>query len=178
MDSKLFGQYKAHRASFVFNAIADGYDCIQKGGRQAFLAFKGIRTDSKGYHKKTYRSSEMDCKDCPLRQECCGKVSKFKKLDESIHKPLYDRMHQKLTKHKAYHRRLVKRRSSTVEPVLGTLINYHSMKRVNSRGMVQANKHVLMVVLCYNLKNYLKFSRKIPQIITQSMAFMKGVHFT
>jgi len=172
-----FGQYKAYRAGFVFNAIADGYDCIQKGGRQAFLAFKGIRTDSKGYQKKTYRSSEKDCRDCPLREQCCGKVSKFKKLDESIHKPLYDRMHQKLTTHKTYHRRLVKRRSSTVEPVLGTLINYHNMKRVNSRGMAQANKHVLMAALCYNLKKYLKFSRKIPQIITQSMTLMKGVHF-
>jgi len=68
-------------------------------------------------------------------------VSKFKKLDESIHKPLYDKMHEKLTQNKAYHRRLVKRRSSTVEPILGTLINHHNMKRINSRGMAQANKH-------------------------------------
>jgi len=83
-------------------------------------------------------------------------------------------MHQKLTAHKAYHRRLVKRRSSTVEPVLGTLINYHSMKRVNTRGMAQANKHVLMAALCYNLKKMLKFSRKIPQIITQSMTLKQG----
>lgn len=30
-----------------------------------------------------------------------------------------------------------KRRSSTVEPVLGTLINHHNMKRVNSRGIQQ-----------------------------------------
>ena len=46
---------------------------------------------------------------------------------------------------------LTKRRSSTVEPVLGTLINFHSMKRVNTRGMQNANKHVLMVSLTYNL---------------------------
>jgi len=47
---------------------------------------------------------------------------------------------------------LVKRRSSTVEPVLDTLINHHNMRRINSRGMAQANKHVLMTALCYNLK--------------------------
>jgi len=51
------------------------------------------------------------------------------------------------------------------------------MKCVNSREMAQANKHVLMEALYYNLKKYLKFSRKTPQIITQSVALMKGVHF-
>ncbi|WP_083811755.1 transposase [Pseudopedobacter saltans] len=80
--------------------------------------------------------------------EYCGKVSHFKKLDNSIHKPLYDKMHQKLSENKAYHRRLVKRRSSTVEPVLGTPLNNHNMKRLNSRGMAQTNKHVLMAALC------------------------------
>lgn len=142
------------------------------------MPFKGIRTDSKGYEKKTYRSSERDCKDCPLRAQCCGKVSKFKKLDDSIHKLLYDKMHKKLTENKSYHRRLVKRRSSTVEPVLGTLINHHNMKRINSRGMAQANKHVLMAALYYNLKKHLKFSRKQPHSIAQIMSIPKGMQFS
>ena len=86
-------------------------------------------------------------------------------------------MHQKLTDNKAYHRRLVKRRSSTVEPVLGTLINHHNMKRINSRVMAQANKHVLMAALSYNLKKLLKFTRKSPTIIAQSMPSIKGVLF-
>lgn len=170
-----FGQYKPERLGFIFNETENHYECIQAGGNKAILPFKGIRTDSKGYTKKTFRSSERDCKDCPLREQCCGKVSKFKKIDESIHKPLYDRMHQKLTANKTYHRRLVKRRSSTVEPVLGTLINHHNMKRVNSRGMAQANKHVLMAALTYNLKKYLKFTRKKPHIIALSMNISKGM---
>ncbi|MBL0294155.1 MAG: transposase [Saprospiraceae bacterium] len=33
---------------------------------------------------------------CPLRLQCCGQVTKYKKIEESIHKPLYDRMHQKV----------------------------------------------------------------------------------
>jgi transposase len=171
-----FGQYKPDREGFIYNSDKDQYECIQEGGNKAILRFKGIRTDSKGYTKKTFRSSESDCKNCPLREQCCGKVSKFKKLDESIHKPLYDKMHKKLTENKAYHRRLVKRRSSTVEPVLGTLINHHNMKRLNSRGMAQANKHVLMAALCYNLKKYLRFSRKNPKIIAQSMTVKQGLH--
>ena len=104
-----FGQYKPDREGFLYNAEKEQYECIQEGGNKAILPFKGIRTDSKGYTKKTFRSSERDCKNCPLREQCCSKVSKFKKLDESIHKPLCDKMHEKLTQHKAYHRRLVKR---------------------------------------------------------------------
>ncbi|CAD0007631.1 hypothetical protein FLACHUCJ7_03403 [Flavobacterium chungangense] len=34
------------------------------------------------------------------------------------------------------------------------------MKRINTRGIRQANKHVLMAALTYNLKKYLKFVTK------------------
>ena len=51
-------------------------------------------------------------------------------------------------------------RSATVEPVLGTLINFLNMKRGNTRGIDLANKHVLMAALTYNLKKYLKFVSK------------------
>src|SRR5690606_27618968 len=129
-----FGQYKPEREGFVFNEEENRYECIKAGGNKANLPFKRILTDSKGYQKKSYRSSEKDCKDCPLRAECCGKVTKFKKIEDSIHKPLYDKMHAKLNRNKNYTRMLTKRRSSTVEPVLGTLINHHNMKKINSRG--------------------------------------------
>ena len=173
-----FGQYKPEREGFEFvkgeNEEEDYYRCLKEGGNRAILLFKKILTDSKGYQKKSYRSSEKACKDCPLRASCCGKVTKFKKIEDSIHKPLYDKMHQKLNSNKNYTRFLTKRRSSTVEPVLGTLINFHSMKRVNTRGMQNANKHVLMAALTYNLKKYLKFiSRKVKSNV-QIMNLQKG----
>ena len=87
-------------------------------------------------------------------------MTKFKKIDDTIHKPLYDEMHEKLKRNPNYTRFLTKRRSSRVEPVLGTLINYHNMKRVNTRGINNANKHVLMAALTYNLKKFLKFVTK------------------
>lgn len=158
-----FGQYKAEREGFIYHADQDQYECIREGGHRAILPMKKQHIDSKGYEKKTYRSSETICKDCPLRQACIGGNTKFKKLDDSIHKPLYDKMHRKLTENKSYHRHLVKRRSATVEPVLGTLINHHGMRRVHTRGMAGANKHVLMAALTYNLKKYLGFIRKIAK---------------
>jgi len=94
-------------------------------------------------------------------------------------------MHDKLTQNKAYHRRLVRCRSATVEPVLGTLINFFNMKKINSQGMAQANKHFLMSSLCYNLKKYLRFIFKIPSVLAEAIflnqeknhAFIKRVHF-
>jgi len=154
-----FGQYKSSRDGFEYNTVDNYYQCIKEGGNHAKLLFKGVRMDSKGYSKKTYRSSESDCKNCPLRLHCCGAATKFKKLDDSVDKPYYDRMHQKLTANPTYAKKISKIRSRTVEPVLGTLINFINLKRLNSRGMSSANKHVLMSAMTYNLKKLLKFTR-------------------
>jgi hypothetical protein len=43
-------------------------------------------------------------------------------------------------------------RSATVEPVLGTLVNYLAMRRVNTRGIKQANKCIITSAVAYNLK--------------------------
>jgi hypothetical protein len=80
---------------------------------------------------KVYRSSSKDCGKCPLRSKCIGK-SDFKKIDDSIDKPLYDRMHARLQTTKA--KRMKTLRSSTVEPVLGNLVNYFGMRRVKHTG--------------------------------------------
>jgi hypothetical protein len=140
-------------------------------------AFQRRKKDSKGYTKRTYRSSETDCKNCPLREQCCGKSTKFKKLDDSIHKEHYDRMHQKLTQNATYAKKMVKVRSKTVEPVIGTLVNFTNMKRVNTRGIKNANKHVLMASLTYNLKKYLRFTIKKPSILVQVLSLKQGKNF-
>jgi hypothetical protein len=48
-------------------------------------------------------------------------------------------------------------RQATVEPVIGTLINFLGMRRVNTRGIELANKCLLMAAVCYNLKRMLKW---------------------
>jgi hypothetical protein len=80
-------------------------------------------------------------------------------------------MHQKLKNKAAYAKRISKIRSRTVEPVLGTLINFLNMRRINTRGMAQANKHVLMAALCYNLKKLMHFSR--PKAKSNAAALQK-----
>ena len=161
----------------MFHKEENYYQCTKPEGNQAKLLFKGEKTDSKGYTKRTYRSSETDCKNCPLREQCCGKSTKFKKLDDSIHKEHYDRMHQKLTQNEKYAKKMVKVRSKTVEPVIGTLVNFTNMRRVNTRGIKNANKHVLMASLTYNLKKYMRFTIKKPSILAQVLSLKQGKNF-
>lgn len=150
-----FGQYKNEREGFIYNAEQDRYECIR--GNKAILPFRKIRYSYDKHAMKVYRSDNSKCKSCPLRSSCIGKGD-YKKIEHSIHKPLYDHMHEKLKT--PYGKRLMKKRSSTVEPVLGTLLNFINMRRVNTRGIHQANKHIMMAALTYNLKKYIRFTGK------------------
>ena len=145
-----FGQYKPSREGFTYDEANDRYTC----SRGVHLPFKKLTTTSLGYKMKVYRSSAKDCGPCPLRSVCIGK-SDFKKIDDSIDKPYYDRMHARLEG--VNREKIRKLRSSTVEPVLGTLVNYLSMRRVNTRGIGQANKCMLMAAVAYNLKKLMKW---------------------
>lgn len=161
-----FGQYKNEREGFIYNKEKDQYDC--KRGNRAVLPMKRIGPNSNSYIQKTYRSSETVCKDCPIRETCIGKT-KFKKIDDTIDKPFYDKMYVKMQT--LYAKRITRIRSKTVEPVLGTLVNFLNMKRVNTRGIKQANKHVLMAALTYNLKKYLKF--EVKKVHTKVLALCR-----
>ena len=159
-----FGQYKPSREGFTYDKNNDRYTC----SRGVHLPFKKITTTSLGYKMKVYRSSSKDCGPCPLRSVCIGK-SDFKKIDDSIDKPLYDRMHARL---QSTNRERIRRlRSSTVEPVLGTLVNFLAMRRVNTRGIKQASKCILMSAIAYNLKKLLKWEQR--KIKTAAMAKIK-----
>jgi transposase len=150
------GRYKPTREGFEYDQGNDRYLCMQ--GNKAILLFKTITADKNGHLRKEYRSSTANCISCTLKSVCIGKNS-TKKITDVVGKSYYDQMHEKLqTK---YAKQLSKVRKSTVEPVLGTLINFHSMKRVNSRGIEQASKHVIMAALCYNLKKYMKFVQRV-----------------
>lgn len=157
-----FGQYKASRDGFTYDKENDRYTC----SRGVHLPFKKLTTTSLGYLMKVYRSSSKDCRHCPLRSACIGK-SDFKKIDDTIDKPFYDRMHARLQTPKA--KRMKKLRSSTVEPVLGTLVNFLNMRRVNTRGIQQANKCMLMAAIAYNLKKLMKWTTKKVKTDVKSM---------
>lgn len=152
--------YKSQREGFTYDKENNCYVCSQ--GVQ--LKYTRTYVENTGYTKKEYRSSAKDCKDCPLRKQCIG-TSRQKRLTDSIDKPLYDLMHVRMQSQ--YARRMMKLRQSTVEPVLGTLVNFLGMRRMNTRGIKQAEKCMLMAAAAYNLKKLLKFQQRNVKVVAK-----------
>lgn len=151
-----FGQYKSEREGFTYHKEGDYYTCPQNKR----VEFKKIK-ENNGYPIRVYRTSRKDCVDCPLRASCIGK-SYEKRITDTIDKEYYDKMHERLQT--SYAKKMKKLRQSTVEPVLGTLINFLGMKRINTRGIAKANKCMIMAAIAYNLKKLLKYATPTTKI--------------
>jgi len=158
-----FGQYKPAREGFTYYPGGDYYTC-SRGIKLPFKRIKGSHDGS--YQMRVYRSSSLDCRNCPLRKTCIGK-SDFKKIEDTVDKPLYDKMHRLQTP-KA--KRMKRLRQATVEPVIGTLVNFLGMRRVNTRGLSLANKCLLMAAVCYNLKRLLKWRQDEAENTPEALA--------
>lgn len=169
-----FGQYKHEREGFTYHKEGDYYICPESKK----LVFKKVK-DNNGYAMKEYRSSRKDCAHCLLRSTCIGK-SFEKSIRDTVDKPYYDKMHERLKT--SYARKMKKLRQSTVEPVLGTLINFLAMKRVNTRGIKLASKCMMMSAISYNLKKMMKFKTNKPMAAIaawpkEAVTFLKGLFF-
>lgn len=150
-----FGQYKPFREGFTFDEEHNRYTCTAKG---VHLPYKKTYGDKKGYYKKQYRSSAKDCGHCTLRTACIGGSADYKKIEDTVDKHLYDEMHLRLQK--PYAKRMKKLRQATVEPVLGTLINFMGIRRIWTRGLRNANKFMLGAAIAYNLKKWLNYTQQ------------------
>ena len=146
-----FGLYKHTHEGFTYCSEEDYYLCHQG----VKLPFKGIRKRS-GCDKqvKQYRSLKKDCADCSFKAACADKNG-IKKIEDTVDKPYYERMHKKV--HSGKGRKMKKIRSATVEPVLGTLLEYQAMRKVYTKGIQLANKHILLACTAYNLKKLMRF---------------------
>jgi transposase len=162
------GSYKHSRESegFTYDAENDRYICV-KGVN---LPFRRIESDynKSTILKKIYESNISDCKNCPLKNSCAN-AKGFKKLIDSMDKYLYEYMQQRIESVKGKQMKLL--RASTVEPVLGSLINYTGLNRINAKGIKQANKCMLVAATAYNLKKLLKYKSKPIQEIQKQFNY-------
>ena len=62
-----------------------------------------------------------------------------------------------------------KKRQSTVEPVLGTLTQFMGLRKINTKGIKQANKVMHLAAIAYNVKKYLKFITKTAKSGARSL---------
>lgn len=149
------GQFNYQRKGFTYHAEGDYYEC-NHGIKVPYMGTYLVA----GYWMKEYMTSWKKCMECPIKDECIAYKVKQKRVSikETVEKPYYDRMHIRMQTRKA--KRLMKLRQSTVEPVIGTLVNYLGIKKVNAKGLDQANKCLTLAAIAYNLKKILKHKQK------------------
>ena len=167
-----FGGFKAERKGFIYQQEHDRYVCSQ--GK--YLNYKGLKKSHS--LSKQYLSSTVDCKNCPIRSSCIGK-SNQKMITETLSRPLYQHMEERIMSKKG--RRMKKLRHSTVEPVIGTLVNHLNIKKLNTKGLKSANKGLILSAIAYNLKKLIRFNRQIPissivALLTQKKSLYSGLN--
>ncbi|UHG95000.1 transposase [Spirosoma oryzicola] len=146
------GTYKVERSDFTYDALSDSYSCSQ--GKR--LAFDRLLIDKQGNPKKRYLAKASDCKSCPLSEPCKGKKAEEKRLPHTYYKAQYERMVERLSSR--FGKRMMRIRSATVEPVLGSLINYYGLGQINTRSREAAAKVMDVAAIAYNLKKHLRFT--------------------
>lgn len=146
------GQYKGGPKGFSYHKEGDYWECSE--GKQ--VKYQKTFLD-KGVKKNRYTTKRADCSDCPIKTACLGKGHE-KRIDITYYKEEYDRGIARLKTKQG--RRFKYIRSSTVEPVFGSLTQFFGMRKVNTIGLKQANKVMMMAGTAYNLKKYLKFIDK------------------
>lgn len=147
------GTYKGGPDNFIYHRQQDYWECPQ-GKKVTFRKTKYEKETKKNY----YYTRRSDCKNCPIKLDCIGK-SYEKKISITYYKEEYDRAIARVNSKMG---KIMKaKRQSTVEPVFGSLINHLGIRKMNTIGIRQANKNMLMAAVAYNLKKYLNYARKI-----------------
>lgn len=143
------GTYKGGPEGFKY-CEEENYWMCPKGKK---VSYRKTFID-KGTLKHLYLTRRSDCIDCPIKSTCIKK-SNERRITITVYKKQYDRAIARVKSREGKYMKY--KRQSTVEPVFGSLINFRGMRKVNTLGIKQANKCMLMAAVAYNLKKYMKY---------------------
>ena len=150
------GTYKGCPDHMIYNREGDYYVCRNN----KHLTYRKTKLNRRGIKENHYATGRQDCRGCAIAQQCKGS-SHEKRVRVTYYKPEYeraiDRVKSKLGRY------MKAKRQSTVEPVFGTLTQFMGMRKVNTRGIQQAQKVMYLAAVAYNIKKYLKFTKKLVQ---------------
>jgi transposase len=157
----VFGKYKPQIEGFPYESENDQFTC--PAGKP--LSFKTFDTNADGGLQKIYRAAYQDCKQCPLKPTCVPK-SQCRQITRTAYDAAYRRAGDRQQSRRG--KRMKRLRSMTVEPVLGSLVEYQGLRKVNVRGKAGAHKVMLMAAIAFNLKKFMKFTTK--STVSQAVA--------
>lgn len=159
------GTYKGGPEDLIYLEEENSWIC-QSG---QLLTFRGTRLNPKGIKENHYATSRRDCKDCPIAEECKGKNAE-RRIRVTYYREEYERAIKRIKSKRG--RRMKGIRQSTVEPVFGTLTQFMGLRKINTRGISNANKVMLMAGTAYNLKKLLKYTTKSAETQVQEQRNM------
>lgn len=155
------GTYKGCPEGFSYNNEGNYYIC--KNNKR--LTFRGTKLNVKGIKENHYATGRKDCRGCSFATECKGK-SHEKRIRVTYYKAEYERAIARVQSKRG--RYMKSKRQSTVEPVFGTLTQFMGLRKMNTIGIIQANKVMLLAAVAYNIKKYLKFTRKLTETMVKA----------
>ncbi|GAB4038286.1 hypothetical protein GCM10028809_55960 [Spirosoma gilvum] len=129
------------------------------------MVFKTFDKNADGGWLKVYRAAYQDCQQCPFKPTCVPN-SQCRQIIRSAYDPFYRRALERQQSRRG--KRMKRLRSATIEPALGSLVDYYGLRKINVRGKVGAHKVMLMAAVAFNLKKYMKFTTK--STVSQALA--------
>ena len=95
--------------------------------------------------------------DYPLRKKCLKK-SQEKRITITYYREKYERTNSRIES--TLGRKMKAIRKSTEEPVFGKLTQFMGLRKINTIGLVQADRVMHIAAIAYNIKKYLIFITK------------------
>lgn len=146
---------------FPYDPEQDHFTCSQ--GKH--LVFKTFDKNADGGWLKVYRADYQACQQCPLKPTCVPK-SQCRQIIRTAYDPFYRRALERQQSRRG--KRMKRLRSATIEPALGSLVDYYGLRKINVRGKAGAHKVMLLAAVAFNLKKYMKFTTK--STVSQAIA--------
>lgn len=141
------------RSDFMFDLASDTYTC--PGGKDLKRYRRAFRRERSGIQKDQtikYRASELDCRACALKAQCCPNAP-ARKLTRSVHEAARD-VARGLAKTPAY--RQSRRERKKVEVLFAHMKRVLRLDRLRLRGLSGARDEFLLTATAQNLRRMAK----------------------
>ena len=141
------------RDDFEWDEAANEYRCpAGKPLRSEWRAFNQQRTHITKADTVIYRSSQRDCAECPMKQQCCPNTT-FRKIARSVHEAARDVARQIATT-PAYQRSRCERKK--VEMLFAHMKSILRLDRLRLRGLSGATDEFTLAATAQNLRRMAK----------------------
>ena len=148
-------------SDFKWDAEADEYRCPQGHRlRSQWRAFRNPRVHVTKADTIIYRSSQLDCQSCPLKQRCCPNTP-MRKIARSVHEAARD-VARRINTSDQYRRS--RRERKKVEMLFAHLKRILRLDRLRLRGLSGAADEFTLAAAAQNLRRLARFVAQGPPL--------------